>query len=172
MGGQINDPSWLFPSIHSSYFLVLVPWRAFLSRHDKGPLLVHCFQNFIDTRPLSGASLFVKNNWHKPWLCVCRKHTFTTPILDCQQKRIARIVLVTRPDHRQLFLQERQDAVHWRQGASKEKSYQGRCGKEKGGGGGGGDHFQPNQESSQQRGRGKASPQRRSSNKVPSSSLG
>ena len=104
-------------------------------------------------------------------VCLLKTHFLHRSLTATSQQK--RIVSVTRPDHRQLFLQERQDAVHWGQGAAKEKSYQqGRCGKEKGDGGGG-DHFQPNQEPSQQRGRGKASPQRRSSNKASSySSLG
>ena len=104
-------PHWgntiIFPSIQQLPRLCLGPLKSFLSWHDalQGPLtcLVHCFQNYIETRTQSGTPRQAekpqgtfKNSWRKPWLCVRWKRTCLqrSRIVKSQQNIIE---LVTRP---------------------------------------------------------------------------
>ena len=101
-GGQINDPSSgkhyslpFLPATPSSpsrtleglFELTRRPSRAL----DSPRALLPELQRYKDT---------VNNNWHKPWLCVCRKRTYLhwSSIAKSQQNKIE---LVTRPEYNQ-----------------------------------------------------------------------
>ena len=88
----------LFRSCQPSNSLVSVsdPWRAFWA--DKAPFKCPPLALCVAFRPseIQGhrqvcrarheeSKNSVKNSWRKPWLCVCRKRTFFTPILDCEK---------------------------------------------------------------------------------------
>ena len=84
----------------------LGPLKGFLSWHCalQGPStrLVCCFRIYRETRKQSGVPRSqdtVKNNWRKPWLCVCYERTCLHGSLMVigQQNRIE---LVTRPGWR------------------------------------------------------------------------
>ena len=110
-----NYQGTLFSSVSTRNSLVSVPdpWRGLfeltvcLSRTLYSPRVLHR-EHYRESRTPSGVPHLVqrsqdtaKNNWRKPWLCVCWKRTFVhgSLILKSQQNRIE---LVTRPGRLQM----------------------------------------------------------------------